>query len=112
MARPVKQDLYCYRGQTFNQNFYFTQSEEPLSLGGMTAKAQIRPTENSKTLTAEFECAIFAEEGKLNLYLSSDVTSEIKSGNYVWDLKITNSARNVVDYWIAGKFVVSGRVTE
>ena len=111
MAKPIKQDLYCYRGQTYSQNFYFSKDGYPLSLSGLTAKSQIRPTENSNTLIAEFTCSITEEEGKLNLSLPSDVTAGIRTGNYVWDLKITDD-ENLVNYWMAGKFIVSGRVTE
>ena len=106
----VKRDLSCYRGQTFSQNIYFSTGGKPYSLDGYVAKSQIRPSENSPTLTAEFVCTVDAENGKLNLYLPSEVTATMHPSTYVWDLKVTKGAD--VDYLVAGKFTVSGRVTE
>lgn len=111
MTQPVRQDLRCYKGQTYSQNFYFSQNDEPISLEGLTAKSQIRPSENSKNLTAEFMCAIDVINGSLNLSLPASVTSQINTGTYAWDLKMENE-RGDVSYWIAGKFIVTGRVTE
>ena len=112
MTQPIKQDLKCYKGQTFRQNFYFKENGETLALGNMTAKSQIRPNENSNKLTAEFTCSIVPEEGMVCLYIPSDTTANIPSGNYAWDLKMVNSENNEVDYYIRGKFIVEGRVTE
>ena len=111
MSQPVKQDLTCYRGQTYTQNVYFKKDGIPLPMDSYTPKAQIRPSENSPSLTAEFDCFIDSELGMLSLCLSSETTSRIPPGKYVWDLKMV-SGNNVVDYWLKGSFIVTGRVTE
>ena len=110
MAQPIKADLKCYRGQTFRQNIYFKRGGVPIDLTGVTAKAQIRPSENSNILTAEFECAVEGERGRITLILSADKTAGIKAGTYLYDLKVTDG-EGIVGYWVKGKFAVNGRVT-
>ena len=110
MTMPVRKDLTCYKGQTYSQDMYFKQNSQPVDLTGIIAKAQIRPSENSETLTAEFSCGIVPVEGKLTLSLAADVTAELAPGFYAWDLQMTDS-NDLVQYWIKGKFIVSGRVT-
>lgn len=110
MNQPIKHDLTCYKGQSFSQNLYFKQGGKIYPLDGFTAKSQIRPSDNSETLIAEFVCTITAAEGKLNLTLDHETTAALKPGFYVWDLKMA-SGWDTVRYWIRGKFIVSGRVT-
>lgn len=111
MGIPVNQDLYCYKGQTFSQNLYFKQSGHPYDLTNYTVKSQVRPSENSKTLIAEFDCSIDTELGRISLYLSNETTAALPDGAYAWDLK-TIDGNDAVKYWVRGKFIVSGRVTE
>lgn len=106
---PTNADLTCYKGQTYEQNFHFKQRKEPMDLSGLTARAQIRPYENARNLTAEFDVTI-GDGGKVTLELSSATTAKIAPGTYVWDLKMTENEN--VRYWIKGHFIVSGRVTE
>lgn len=110
-TQPIVVDLTCYKGQSFSQNMYFKKNGVVFPLDGMTAKSQIRPSDNSETLIAEFICTITAEEGKLNISLDHETTAALRPGFYVWDLK-TTSGWDTVRYWIRGKFIVSGRVTE
>ena len=109
MTMPAEHDLTCYKGQTYEQNLYFKQRGQPVDLTGITAKAQIRPEENSTTLIAEFAVTIDAEAGKISLGLTDTVTAAIRDGVYFWDLKAVSDS--AVRYWVRGKFIVSGRVT-
>lgn len=107
---PVEHNLYCYRGQSWKKTLYFEIGDEILDLSGMTAKAQIRPTENNAILTAEINCTVFATEGKMILELSSDETAKITPGTYNYDVQMTDSFGNVT-YYIYGDFIMKGRVT-
>ena len=111
MTIPVKQDLACYKGQTYEQNFYFKHNSEPIDLTGCTAKAQVRPVPNSDTLTAEFVCTVDGTAGKVSLSLDSAVTAGFVPGSYAWDLQMTDT-HDDVRYWIQGAFTVRGRVTK
>ena len=111
MAKPLRADLKCYKGQTYLQNIYFTCNKQPIDLTGYTAKAEVRPSENSQILTATLACSVDESAGKVTMYLSDATTAELQDGFYNWDLKM-KSETDVIGYWLAGQFVVSGRVTE
>lgn len=107
---PVRKDLTCYKGQTYSQDMFFKQDNKVYPLTGITAKAQIRPSENSTILTAELDCTVSAEEGKLNLALDAETTAALNPGTYAWDLKATDE-NDEIRYWVKGHFIVEGRVT-
>lgn len=113
MAKPIRQDLYCYKGQTYSQNIYFTyratKTIKPLT--GITAEAEVRPSPNSTTLTATLTCSVYANEGRINLAMDATTTAGLNPGTYAWDLKATNADQEV-EYYLCGKFIVDGRVTE
>lgn len=111
--KPVRRDLTLYKGQTYSQNIYFKYkaTKEPIPLDGITAKAKVRPSNNSNILIAELVCTVYAAEGKVNLSLTDEVTALIPDGIFAWDLKMTDESGNVA-YYIKGKFLVDGRVTE
>jgi len=111
MTMPVTKDLYCYKGQTYEQNFYFKQNGAPIDLTGITVKSQIRPGENSETLTADFDVAVAGSEGKVTLRLSDAVTATLWNSVYYWDMRAVDGD-DTVKYWVRGKFIVEGRVTE
>ena len=111
MVQPVRHDLQCYKGQTWSQDIFILQNRLPVDLSGITAKAEIRPSENSPVLTAEMRVTVYGSEGKINLFLGSSRTAVIKPGFYAWDLKGVDG-QDEVTYWIKGQFVVTGRVTE
>ena len=111
MVEPVRHDLKCYKGQTWSQDIFFKQNKTAVDLTGVTAAAQIRPSENSPVLTADISVTVYGSEGKINLYLSDSQTAKLKPGFYAWDLKATDG-QDVVTYWIKGQFIVTGRVTE
>ena len=111
MTMPVIKDLYCYKGQTYEQNIYFKRDGQPIDLTGVTVTSQIRPGENSEILTADFDVAVAGSEGKVSLRLSDAVTATLWSSVYYWDMRAVDGHDTVV-YWIRGKFIVSGRVTE
>ena len=111
MIYPQNADLRCYRGQTWRQIMYITDSDdEPIDLTGVTVTAQIRPEANSQTITAEMTCTVSAAEGKVTLSISASDTAAIAPNRYVYDVKFTDS-NNEVQYYICGNFIVRGRVT-
>lgn len=110
---PKIVDLNCYRGQTWSQPLRIRDAvtKQPIDLTGITAAMEIRPAQNSPALTETVDCVIIAVEGKITLNLSATKTSGILPGVYYYDLKCTDSVAEV-RYWLAGKFIVSGRVTK
>ena len=111
MIYPTQYDLKCYKGQTWEQPLYIKdKTGAPIDLTGATVKAQVRPSDNSTTLTAEMTCSLVPENGEINLLLSADVTANLQTGVYAYDVKVVD-ANAVVTYYIYGKFIVAGRVT-
>lgn len=111
MIKPVRHDLTCYRGQTFLQQIYYKRSDQPWPLTGLTAKVEIRPSENSTRITKQMDCTVYDDVGMIELSMNAAETAQLQPGFYVWDLKTTDESDNVI-YWLKGQFIVTGRVTE
>ena len=112
--QPVRYDLEVYKGQTWEQSFTFLNDGEtptPIDLTGSTAKAEIRPADNSPVLTASFVVSKEDASGIVYLALTSEQTASLPAGVQAWDLKIIDT-NDVVNYWVKGKVVITGRVTE
>ena len=111
MAERERYDIEIYRGATSKKDARYKINDSPVDLTDYTVRAQIRPQENSETLTAEITCEVTAEQGLIEMSLGPEETVAIAPGTYFWDLKITDEAGEA-DVDIYGKAVVKGRVTE
>lgn len=112
--QPVRYDLQIYKGQTWEQSFTFKTAgttPTPIDLTGATVRAQIRPSDNSQILTAEFTVSNEGTSGVVYLALTSEITATLPVGTQAWDLKVTD-ANDVVNYWVKGNVIITGRVTE
>ena len=117
---PVRYDLSCYKGQSYCQPLYFKQKQTDPQTGkeilvtypltGWVAKAEIRPSENSPVLTAEMVVNVTEADGLISLALTDEQTAQIPMGVYHWDIYTVHNGKK--QYWIKGKFIVTGRVTE
>ena len=105
-------DLQCYRGQTWVKDLYlkYKATGQPLDLTGVVVKSQIRPWQNSTTLSAEMTATVYPANGMVTLELSAEQTSKLSPKVYQYDVKLTDANDNVI-YCIFGKFTVIGRVT-
>lgn len=118
---PIIVNFMIYRGKPFCQNLRFKTTEiDPQTgkkvkviypLTGWTAKAEVRPSDNSPRLTAEMVVNVTEAEGMISLALTPAQTAAIKPGFYVWDLR-TEKPNEIPNYWMRGQIVVTGRVTE
>ena len=59
----ARQDLTCYRGKTYRQDLFCKTDGQIYPLRGFSFCAEIRPAENSRTLTAEFDVTTDADAG-------------------------------------------------
>ena len=112
MKRPVRQDMICYKGQSWNRNLRFKVGAQRTTkdMTGWTAKAEIRPAENSDTLSAEIHVGVTEIEGMISLGLLPEQTAALWPDVYAWDL-YTIEPNGEKKYWMKGKFYVDGRVT-
>lgn len=79
-------------------------------LTGYTARGQVRKTYTSTT-SYDFTASVSsATQGQVSIKLTSDVTSTMKAGRYVYDVEIISSA-GAVTRVIEGQVEVTPRVT-
>jgi len=88
---PADYNLTIYRDRDFSKPFVFKDGDGVvINLTGYTAKAQVRPTKDSTTLTVEFTVVQVDVEGKVTLSLTDAQTLALAEGHYWWDLELTN----------------------
>ena len=108
-------DLQIYRGADYCKDAWVKTTNEQgqkvaYDITGWTAKAEIRPSQNSTVLTQTITCDITPLEGKITLQIIGQDTAKIAPGIYFWDLK--TSFEGSLCYYVYGKVYVEGRVTE
>ena len=111
-ALPGNWDIAIYRGdyRTFGVNLKDSNGN-PFNLTGYTPKAQLKtgygdrePVEFTVTVTD-------AVNGKMQVFISSTVTSLLLPGSYIWDLQVTSSLGETRTY-LAGDVTVYDDVTK
>ena len=111
---PKTQHFTAYRGQSWNRNLRYKvvsgQTRTTWDMTGYTAKAEIRPAENSPHLSADLHAEVTEVEGMVSLALTEEQSAALTPGVYSWDLK-TISPTGKVKYWLRGKFNIIGRTT-
>ena len=98
------------QGSDFSLQLTVQEDGSAKNLTGFSARAQLRPTIDSSTLTATFTCTVTnATGGILTMTLPYTTTDDISVGQYFYDLELytgTTSQR-----LIQGTATVSGEVT-
>lgn len=111
---PGKYNMVCPQGTTFSKQLTYTIDCQPVDLTTYTARMQVREKYTSKTaivnLTTENGgITIEGEAGKINLYITDEVTQLFIAKEYVYDLELVSSSE--VYRLIQGKFIVTAEVT-
>jgi len=122
MAAPGSYNLEIYQGDTFKVTVRLRSRNADGSLGayldltGCTAKAQIRSTEASDTVIAEFVTEILdqtATPGGVKLSLTHGVTAALaptSAAGELWDMQITFADGTVTTY-LRGGVKITAEVT-
>lgn len=106
----TKANLVIDQGSTFSTDLKLTdENGDPMNLTGFTANSQIRKWYTSLNPTASFITSINASSGSLTLSLTSEQTSNIVSGRYVYDVELYNG--NTVSRIVEGIVTVTPQVT-
>ncbi len=81
------------QGASFGTTVYLTDAEGlPLNLTGFTATAEIRKSyQSSISIAFSTDIPIDASIGAISLVLTSNQTSQLEFGRYVWDLLMTSN---------------------
>lgn len=124
--RAGTHNFFCEQGSTFSRSIYIEQPDFdndptgatfiPLSIGGYTARMQVRRTIDASTfllnLTTENGALIVAQgvdENDINIDLAASVTASVGTSG-VYDIEIV-SPSGVVSRILQGNFTVSQEVT-
>ena len=89
----TKANLVIDQGTTFSTDLYLTDDGgEPLLLAGYVANSQIRKWYTSSNPSATFATSINVAAGSVTLNLTSNQTSNLVSGRYVYDVEISDGS--------------------
>ena len=117
-------NLLIQQGETFSRVITITDNQAvpvPINLTGYTARASIRPTADSATVTATFTCTFDADRatGRITISLTDAETTALttvgktafdKLAKYQWDMEIV-TAGGIVTRLLNGMIEVSPEVT-
>lgn len=107
----TKANLVIDQGTTYSATLNLTdENGDPLNLSGFTANSQIRKWYTSSNAVA-FTTSINVSSGEITLFLTSNQTSNLASGRYVYDVEITETSTNTVSRIVEGIVTVTPEVT-
>ena len=120
MALPVGRNLSIYKGDSYSFSFRL-RGRNPdgtpgsyVDLTGCTAKAQVRATEDTSTVMAEFATQIPTQTGsdlgRVNISLTSVQTEGAGFTGGKWDVQLTWPDGSVKTY-LSGSVTVTKEVT-
>jgi len=109
----ARYNLIIDQGSDFALEFIVKESGSAKDLTGYAARAQIRPTAASSTLTETFNCTIATPaNGTIRANLTNVETAAITAGRYVYDLEMyTTGGTEIVTRLLQGDVTVTAEVT-
>ena len=98
------------QGSDFSLQLTVQEDGTAKNLAGFSARAQLRPTIDSSTLTATFTCTITdSANGILTMALPYTITENVGVGQYYYDLELYTASTS--QRLIQGAATVAGEVT-
>jgi hypothetical protein len=105
-------NLVIDQGSDFAIQLTISEEGVAKNLTGYSARAQLRPTKKSTTLSATFTCTITnAAQGILKMELENAVTATLLDGIYFYDLELFSSNDEIVSRLLEGQATVTPEVT-
>lgn len=107
----AERNIIIYQGDTYIHELRLRNSSNAnINISTRTYTGQVRKTKTSNTVIATFTTEITdGPNGVMQFSLLPNITSNITSGVYFYDLQETNNT--VVTTLVAGKATVQGEVT-
>lgn len=107
----TKANLVIDQGSTYSVVLDLTdENGDVINLTGYAANSQIRKWYTSSTSAATFTTSINAASGELELSLTSNQTSNLVAGRYVYDVELDNNG--VISRIVEGIVTVTPQVTK
>ena len=105
-------DIVIDQGSDFAIQLQISADGSNVNLTNQSARAQLRPTATSSTLTETFTCSVVSiTEGKIRVALTNSETSAISPGKYYYDVELVNAGTSTVTRLIQGIARVTAEVT-
>lgn len=107
---PSNNDLVIYKGDYLE--LFVTLKDytgTPLNLSGSTPAAALK-SDYSDRAPNMFECTLTGTPGQVRIFLSSEVTSTLIPGSYIWDFQVTSPTGQTKTY-LTGDVTVYNDVT-
>jgi hypothetical protein len=105
-------NLNIDQGSDWAIQLTLAEDGSPKDLTGYSARAQLRPTKTSSTLSATFTCTVTdAVNGIVRMALGNSTTASLTAGIYYYDLEIYTSGDGVVTRLIEGQVTINQEVT-
>lgn len=107
----AERNIRIYQGDTYIHEVRVRDdANTAINISSRTYAGQIRKTRTSNVVIANFTTSITnAANGVFNFSLSSNITSNIQSGVYYYDIQETNGS--IVTTLLTGRAEVEGEVT-
>ena len=105
-------DVVIDQGSDFAIEFTVSQAGSARNLVGYSARAQLRPTKSSSTLSATFTCSIpTPANGKITMALPHSASTNLTPGRFFYDLEIFTANNSVVSRLVSGEVTLTQEVT-
>jgi hypothetical protein len=108
----ARYDLVIDQGSDFAIEFTVSETGVVKNLTGYSARAQLRPSKGSSTLSATFTCTIpTPTNGKINMSLGNSSSTGLTAGRFHYDLEIYTSGNSAVSRLLHGEVTLTQEVT-
>lgn len=108
----ARYDLVIDQGSDYAVEFTVSENNTVKNLTGYSARAQMRPSKTSSTVTATFNCQIpTGSDGKITMSLTNTASAAIAAGTYHYDLEIFTANNDYVSRLLFGTATVTQEVT-
>ena len=111
---PGRFNFVCPQGATFQPVLIYKSDNTPVDLDGYTSRLQVRESFESQDLILSLSegngITTGASAGSIAIFVSAEDTSQLISGDHIYDLEI-ESAEGIVYRLLQGRFNITPEVT-
>jgi hypothetical protein len=105
-------NLTIDQGSDYALDLVVNEDSTAKDLTGYSARAQIRNTKGSSTLSGSFTCTIpSATDGEVKMELPNATSSGMSAGKYYYDLELYTSNNALVQRLMQGTIILTPEVT-
>lgn len=113
--KPGIAPIRCPQGSTFRRTLVYKIARRPVDLTEWDARMQVRETHSATSTLANLTVGnggltLGGSAGTITIYISHEDTSNIRAGNYVYDLELVEPNGDVMRL-VEGKFTVTPETT-